>query len=107
MAGVLAVATAAVACLGSALPAAANADQPLAASQIATGAFHTCAIQKSTNRVVCWGRKDLGEAVVPDSLGQAIEITAGYGQTCAIRRQARTVACWGHAPVREIGRAHV
>lgn len=75
-------------------------------TQVAAGAFHTCAIQNGT--AYCWGLNDLGQVgagttltryeypqpVVNTGTGQLAALAPGGKQTCA-RSSAGEVWCWG------------
>lgn len=74
------------------------------ATQVALGAYHTCALLAS-GQVACWGDNSLGQLgngtdqpspkpMLVHGLNDAVEIDAGYSTTCARRRNGR-VACWG------------
>jgi hypothetical protein len=72
---------------------------PGAATAVATGAYHACAIEAGSGGVVCWGRDSDGQATPPPavdgSAGTATAIAAGYGHTCAIQGGSGAVVCWG------------
>ena len=64
-------------------------------TQLTAGYAHTCAIQKSTGKAVCWGDNEYGQASVPDSLGLVTQLTAGNDHTCAIQKSTGNAVCWG------------
>jgi alpha-tubulin suppressor-like RCC1 family protein len=59
-----------------------------AATDIAAGAWHSCAIQAGTGNAVCWGNDDYGQSTPPDEVngvsGTATDIAAGTDHTLAI-----------------------
>ena len=80
------------------------------ATQVATGAFHTCALRNNGN-VACWGNNIWGQLGHPPSYdvpghidptkpvdvpftSGAIQVVAGYQHSCALMPD-RTVWCWG------------
>ena len=75
------------------------------ATDIATGNYHSCAIQAGTGEVVCWGSNDgvlidnAGQATPPDAvngvLGTAINVVANGWHSCAIQTGTGSVICWG------------
>lgn len=75
----------------------------LVASAVAAGKYHTCAIEKSTQAVKCWGAgsslasieqyPNFGQALPPEGL-KATAIVAGGYHTCAIS-DVGSVVCWG------------
>jgi alpha-tubulin suppressor-like RCC1 family protein len=69
------------------------------ASSIAAGARHSCALQKGTGAVICWGTDRKGSTMPPASVdgtqGSAIAIAAGADYSCAIQAGTRAVVCWG------------
>jgi len=69
------------------------------ATDIAAGGRHSCAIQASTGKVVCWGWDSSGQATPPDPvngvLGGATDITARSQHSCAIQASTGNVVCWG------------
>lgn len=88
-------------------------DVPLGAPalQVATGAYHTCALLQN-HAVRCWGQRamlanhvleDVGDDETPDKVpdvelgGRAIAISAGVNQTCALL-ESGAVRCWGWSP---------
>ncbi len=92
----------------------------IAGETIASGGFHTCAIQKDTT-VKCWGYNfngQLGDGTAGGSTGQsaltvhgfnnqgiltgATQITAGASHTCALLSDG-TVACWGRNDSGQLG----
>lgn len=60
-------------------------------TQIAAGAYHTCALTVS-GAADCWGTGNYGEA--DDQLGPYTQITAGDYHTCALT-PAGAADCWG------------
>jgi alpha-tubulin suppressor-like RCC1 family protein len=89
--------------------------------QIATGAFHTCALL-ATGKVRCWGSgaqgqlgygntNDIGDDETPASAGdvdvggQVIEIAAGGDFTCALLATG-SVRCWGIGSAGNLGYAN-
>jgi alpha-tubulin suppressor-like RCC1 family protein len=87
-------------------------------TQIACGAFHTCALL-STGGVRCWGQNlygqlgyghtsAIGDNETPSAAGDinlggvAVEITAGENHTCA-RLAGGTVRCWGRGEDGRLG----
>ena len=70
-----------------------------AATNIAAGDFHSCAIQAATGNVVCWGRDDYGQATPLDAVngvsGTATDIAAGEFHSCGIQAGTANVVCWG------------
>jgi len=73
-------------------------------TEIAVGAFHTCALA-SDGHVWCWGANDQGQCgsadrtprVAParvDGLENVVELALGDSLSCA-RKRDRSVACWG------------
>jgi hypothetical protein len=61
-------------------------------SQLNAGNYHTCAIKKSDNTLVCWGNNDDDQLIAPG--GNFKQISAGGSHNCAIKSDD-TVACWG------------
>ena len=87
------------ACDGSATPPAAVDGTLGAATAIATGIGHGCAIAAGTDEVICWGDDSYGQATPPAPVdgteGTAVAIAAGENHTCAIESSTRRVVCWG------------
>jgi len=100
--------------MGAALPPVALGDGRWA-SQVAAGAFHTCALLWQTGDVMCWGLNAAGQLGVgdvglrgnsPETLGDRLPvidlgangpaqaIAAGAGHTCVVLRDF-SVRCWG------------
>ncbi len=123
----LPVAVAAVLLAAVALPAPTVADQASqpsspAAGQIATGSFHSCAIEAGAVR--CWGyggdgalgygdTTSIGDDEAPDTAGpvslgagrSAVAIAAGSVHTCAMLDNG-TVRCWGFGGDGRLGYAN-
>ena len=94
-------------------------------SKIASGSFHSCALNSSGN-VLCWGTGLLGQlgnnvktdsslpvqVVGPDTdnsssggdgiLGNIVQINAGNSYTCALNSSGN-VLCWGNGLIGELG----
>jgi hypothetical protein len=69
-----------------------------AASAIAAGGAHSCAIQadgESPGAVLCWGDASFGQVSPPEGLS-ATAIAAGDLHSCAIQIGTGAVVCWGH-----------
>jgi len=66
-----------------------------AASQIIAGWGHTCAIQTTTSKAICWGANDSGQTSVPATLGRVRRLSAGAVQTRAIQKTTSKAICWG------------
>lgn len=70
-----------------------------AASAVAVGRYHLCALRAGTGAVVCWGGDSDGQATPPLSvngiLGTASAIAAGDMHSCAIQASSGAVVCWG------------
>jgi len=75
------------------------------ASDVAAGAFHSCAIRDG-GQVVCWGKNDLGQLgngttsnsnvpVAVPGLDDAVQISVGQGDHSCALRSAGTLVCWG------------
>jgi alpha-tubulin suppressor-like RCC1 family protein len=60
---------------------------------VATGNYHTCAIQNS-GQVKCWGWNFYGQIITPGDLGPVTQISTGQYHTCAVT-VAGVVRCWG------------
>jgi alpha-tubulin suppressor-like RCC1 family protein len=94
-----------------------------AATQIAAGLEHTCALL-TTGEVLCWGKNDKGqlgqgdpdlddvgvdqlpsEVPVVDLGGDAVAVTAGGEHTCALLENRRIV-CWGFNTDGRLGYGH-
>jgi alpha-tubulin suppressor-like RCC1 family protein len=78
------------------------------ATQVSTGAYHTCALRR-TGKVSCWGGKHGRDgrfsSPVPrevSDLGDATEIAAGAEHTCALRKTG-VVVCWGMNGAGQLG----
>jgi alpha-tubulin suppressor-like RCC1 family protein len=80
-----------------------------AASDIATGGSHTCAVLSATGGVRCWGDNTFGQlgnatftpsAAPVDVVGlpRAVSVTAGRNYSCALL-VGGNVDCWGAGPV--------
>ena len=90
LAGALAV----VAGLAFGLAAPQSADAQTSSSgwqQVATGAFHTCALS-TTSTISCWGSNGYGQTTVP--AGTYRQVAAGIFHTCAVST-AGAISCWG------------
>jgi alpha-tubulin suppressor-like RCC1 family protein len=80
------------------------------ALQIATGAWHACALRASG--VSCWGYNrygGLGDGTtighnqpVPVAIANVVEVTAGYKHSCA-RKSDGTLWCWGRNADGQLG----
>lgn len=80
--------------------------------QIATGAFHTCALH--AGQVSCWGHNDhhqLGNAVVNTSRQPlpvhglpepAVDVACGFAHSCALL-ESGAVMCWGLGASGQLG----
>ncbi len=55
---------------------------------------HTAAIRQSDKLVRCWGDNQLGQLVIPSTVGACTKVSAGYGHTVALRQDGG-VRCWG------------
>jgi alpha-tubulin suppressor-like RCC1 family protein len=86
--------------------------------QLAAGGFHTCALLQSGS-VQCWGRNDVGQLGLGDSIHRGINETApevpfislgapaaaiyaGTSHTCALMENG-SVRCWGRNLYGELG----
>lgn len=83
------------------------------ASLVATGGFHTCAIENASQTLYCWGQGSVGQlgtgasttkalsplgpvAVGSDGTSHAVaSVAAGDQHTCVIRHDDRAVVCFG------------
>jgi alpha-tubulin suppressor-like RCC1 family protein len=98
---------------------------PVAASALAVGDGHACALLGSTNEVRCWGADNYGQLGYGFSVGSAYGdssdetrpnaavlgtvafqptgITAGIGHTCALDGLHGKVKCWGRNDFGQLG----
>ncbi len=74
--------------LGQAIPPAGAA-----LSQLATGHFHNCGINKDDSSLICWGDNDAGQSAPP--AGAWRQVSAGGEYSCAVKKDDSSVACWG------------
>lgn len=88
-----------------------------AATQIDSGAYHTCAVM-SDESVICWGSNwhgVLGSGIIGSSYGTpitsgltagsgAVQVTTGETHTCALIDDG-TVQCWGSNLYNQLGQA--
>ena len=93
---------------------------PGSVDQVAVGGYHTCALQKGSGRVFCWGYNGFGQVgQEPDQraenhkistptevpgLVNIQEIAAGAHHTCALRDDQQ-VLCWGRNGEEQLGLA--
>jgi hypothetical protein len=80
------------------------------AVQVATGAWHACALR--TSGVSCWGYNSYGglgdgstigrNLPVPIAITSVVEVTAGYKHSCAVKSD-RTLWCWGRNADGQLG----
>lgn len=75
--------------------------------------LHVCGVEKSTGRVMCWGRNNYGQLGVGDKksrskpqytgeLKDVISISAGGRHSCAVERGG-SVWCWGKNKTGQLG----
>ena len=62
--------------------------------QVASGAFHSCAL-RSDGSVVCWGLNDFGQSTVPAGTTFKSIVAGGY-YTCGMLLD-NTIKCWGES----------
>jgi alpha-tubulin suppressor-like RCC1 family protein len=87
---------------------------PLAATRVATGGFHSCAVT-DTGAVQCWGDNGFGQLgdgsevtgrldpVPVSGLGSGVlALGAGFNHTCAVLAD-HTVKCWGENSTGQLG----
>ncbi|MGE4234431.1 MAG: hypothetical protein AB7F43_13985 [Bacteriovoracia bacterium] len=80
-----------------------------AASAVAVGDQHTCAIRSSDSTVWCWGYNGNGQLgtgnytssnspvqVLTANVDSATSISSGYQATCVVRSSDYTAWCWGY-----------
>ena len=65
---------------------------PTAATQVATGGDHACAIEPDAT-ITCWG-DDTFDQVSDAPRGSFLQLSAGYRHTCGVRADGG-VMCWG------------
>jgi alpha-tubulin suppressor-like RCC1 family protein len=97
---------------GSSDPTPSRVPLPLAATAVAAGKYHACAIL-TDQTVTCWGAADHGQTgqvmdggtPVPHAVPglRATQLSAGEASTCAITT-AGGVACWGENQTGQLGR---
>ena len=82
------------------------------ATQVASGAYHTCAV-RSDATAVCWGGNDWGQLgngttayssvpVAVAGLTNVASISAGTAYSCALKKDA-SVVCWGRNDSGQLG----
>ncbi|MBD63684.1 MAG: hypothetical protein CME62_00625 [Halobacteriovoraceae bacterium] len=96
-------------------------ENPLIATQVVTGGFHTCAIYKE-GTVRCWGQNNLGqlglghvnnigddESILSEPLlaidEKVIDLSAGMNHSCAVLESGK-VLCWGDNSKGQLGLGH-
>lgn len=74
--------------------------------EISAGKFHSCAIRKDNNTIVCWGAGKIaednggdcevnwGQSIIPVNLNRCIKVSAGGYHTCVIKETGEPF-CWG------------
>ncbi|KAK3281524.1 regulator of chromosome condensation (RCC1) repeat-containing protein [Cymbomonas tetramitiformis] len=62
--------------------------------ELASGAYHTCGIQRDDGKVKCWGSDNDGRGTPTPDVSYD-HIAASYYNTCGIRSDNHRIECWG------------
>tara|TARA_Y100000768_G_scaffold388864_1_gene388042 strand:- start:3564 stop:5849 length:2286 start_codon:yes stop_codon:yes gene_type:complete len=96
-------------------------ENPLIATQVVAGGFHTCAVYKE-GTVKCWGQNNfgqlgyghtntLGDDESVDSIPyldideRVVDLSAGFAHNCAVLESGK-VLCWGANDAGQLGLGH-
>jgi len=67
-------------------------------SSVSTGSYHTCGIEKDSDKLYCWGGHRYWKACVsgiPTHVKSWSSVSAGEKHTCGIERDSEKLWCWG------------
>lgn len=96
-------------------------ENPLIATQVVAGGFHTCAVYKE-GTVKCWGQNNfgqlgqghtntLGDDEAVDSIPyldideRVVDLSAGFAHNCAVLESGK-ILCWGANDAGQLGLGH-